>query len=66
MNWQNMPESKNSCALSFSGNYVISHRPQCFTCSYHPPGKHVHVAQCPTLKEAKAAAKKHFLAQAAP
>lgn len=45
--------------LSCSGDYVISHRTNQHTVSYRPKGKHVHVAQCETEREAKRAAREH-------
>ncbi len=59
LQWDTIPASRNVCELSVASPYVISHRTRCFTCSYRPPGKHVHVAQCETLEQAKQAAQLH-------
>lgn len=50
--------------LVCAGDYVISCRPQQYSCSYRPEGEHHHVAQCTTLAAAKKAAQAHFEAAA--
>lgn len=59
LEWRELPERDQTCALSVAADYVISHRPALFTCSYRPPGQHVPVAQCHTLEAAKQAAQLH-------
>jgi hypothetical protein len=59
MNWQHTPETKKVTALTFSGDYIISHRPECFTVSYRPTGQHYHVGQFQNVADGQAAAEEH-------
>ncbi len=57
--WEEIPATENCAALSASGDYAISHRPERFIVSYRPPNKHHHVGMRATLEEAKQLAELH-------
>ncbi len=58
--WKEDPGSPGIQApLSFTGDYVVSHRPGHHTVSYRPPGQHHYVGSYSTKDEAIAAAEQH-------
>ena len=65
LKWKRSPGSAVQAPLSHGHglvpphDYVISHREGQHTVSYRPEGKHEHVGNFPTQKEAKAAAEAH-------
>lgn len=59
MKWEEITGDHISAALSVSGPYVISHRPDSYTLSYRPKGKHEHVGTFGTVAEAKREAQTH-------
>lgn len=58
--WDRAEGNKNSAPISYSGDYVISERPDLFTLSFRPAGQHIPLGQFETLNEAKSAAEEHF------
>jgi hypothetical protein len=60
--WRETPGDKISAPLSTWRQYVISHRPRCFTACYRPFNRHVFLAQRETLDEAKRVVEDHALA----
>lgn len=60
MKWKLIPADGPCAALSVSGPFVISHRPERFTVSYRPEeggrSHHFHVGVYVTLEAAKAGA----------
>jgi hypothetical protein len=66
LQWREIPERPNVCALSVAADYVISHRPDRYMVSFRPPGKHEHVGLTDTLVAAQAAAQLHYEARQTP
>lgn len=54
MKWDLIPATPICAALSCSGDYMISHRPEAFNVLWRPPGRHVHLDTFKTLEKAKA------------
>jgi hypothetical protein len=59
LQWREIAERPNVCALSVAADYVISHRPARYMVSFRPPGKHVHVGLSDTLVGAQTLAQSH-------